>query len=289
MSEITAITAKHAEGKTDSVQPLADAASGANQKFQDEHFFGAPNTALKDCPVVTHRKGADRFVAKGTSIAELIKEHGIVSYMPEPKNPWWIETEPKLQRMDRPDLPPERVWGAADSFSEEQRKDKVCKALDDQLNSLIMSKESLDAIKRLDSAIASGDSTAMSDLVKSLADKPQQLKAYVAELQKNLKAIGSDINATVSEGSLVLYRNGDSVAAEFRKDGAAGVRKLSTSPDGTVNLVPGEVLNKSAQEVMKNLSDSFFAPFIHDSKTLYDSRIENPGPLYMSDIRTILK
>jgi hypothetical protein len=160
----------------------------------------------------------------------------------------------------RPPFLSEPVGIGRPELTDEQKKEKQTNT-DNQLDSKISSLASdvdRDALKKLDKAIVTGDQQSISDVVKST--DPKKLDAYATELQKNLKDSGSDVQVKVADGKLYIYEPGKGDALEFSKDGTVNVRKLDSDKEGLLAVSPEPVLNRSADTLMKQLSEAVYAP-----------------------------
>lgn len=127
--------------------------------------------------------------------------------------------------------------------------------LDGTLSSLIpeQDRKTLTAIQH---AIVDGDVNAFAKAVQSLKDQPEKLKAFMKEVEKNLKGTDSGTHVAVSkDGKVLLYQNYGSTAVEVGTDGSIGVRPVSTRSDGSAVLEPGEVLGKEPADCMKDISE----------------------------------
>ncbi len=110
-------------------------------------------------------------------------------------------------------------------------------------------------MSQMQGAILDGNPAALSDAVKQFAGNPEKLKAFAAEMQKNLDKENTGAHVVASDGHLTVYKDGASSAVEINPDGSTRVRAIETKSDGTVVAQPGEVLNKTADDVMKEVGN----------------------------------
>lgn len=130
------------------------------------------------------------------------------------------------------------------------------KKLDGQMSELIpeADRKTLAAIH---SAIADGDIDGLSKAIQTFKGQPEKLKAFMKEVEKNLKAQGADGHVAISkDGKVLFYSSYGSTAVELGTDGSVGVRPISTRADGSAVLEPGEVLNKEPKDCMKEVSEA---------------------------------
>lgn len=127
--------------------------------------------------------------------------------------------------------------------------------LEGQLSSLIPEQDRK-LLSSMQNAIVDGDVNAFAKSVQALKDQPEKLKAFVKELEKNLKETDANTHVAVSkDGKVLLYQGFGSTAVEVGTDGSIGVRPISARLDGSAVLEPGEVLNKEPGDCMKDISE----------------------------------
>ncbi len=127
--------------------------------------------------------------------------------------------------------------------------------LDGKLSSLIPEQDRK-LLSDMQHAIVDGDINALSKSVQALKNQPEKLKAFVKEIEKNLKETNADSHIALSkDGKVLLYSSFGSTAVEVGADGSVGVRPISSRGDGSAVLMPGEVLNKEPGDCLKEISD----------------------------------
>lgn len=130
------------------------------------------------------------------------------------------------------------------------------KKLDGQVSELIPEADRK-ALTAIHSAIADGDIDGLSKAIQTFKGQPEKLKAFMKEVEKNLKAQGADGHVAVSkDGKVLFYSSYGSTAVELGTDGSVGVRPISMRGDGSAVLEPGEVLNKEPKDCMKEVSEA---------------------------------
>ncbi len=107
---------------------------------------------------------------------------------------------------------------------------------------------------KLQDAVLDGDPKAIGEAVKGFAGNPEKLKTFVDEMERNLQKTDAGVHVSAKDGALTIYKDNASSAVEIGADGNATVRAISIKPDGTVVAEPGEVLNKTASEILKDVA-----------------------------------
>jgi hypothetical protein len=144
------------------------------------------------------------------------------------------------------------ILSQLDPSSPESTK-KAESALDSKVSGLLP-KDDQNLLKSMNHAIVEGDSKALGAAIASMKDDPAKLKSYVDELQKNLNQADAGVNVTVTkDGNVVVYKQDDTAGVQYDgKTGAASVVPLEHQ-DGNVILGQGEVLNKTPEDVSKDI------------------------------------
>lgn len=111
----------------------------------------------------------------------------------------------------------------------------------------------------LQNAIIDGDMGKFKEAVKSLGNDPEKLAKMVKEvndqLNRNEKFGGVELSMD-SKGNVLLYGEKGSTAVSVNpKTGEATLRAVETQNDGSVVLKDGEIINRKADDVMKQLGD----------------------------------
>jgi hypothetical protein len=111
-----------------------------------------------------------------------------------------------------------------------------------------------DLLKSMNHAIVEGDTKALGSAIASMKDNPEKLKSFVKELQKNLDQSDSGVKVSVTkDGNVVTYKDGDSAGVQYdSKTGEPSVVPIQNE-GGNVILGNGEVLNKTPEEVSKDI------------------------------------
>jgi len=149
-----------------------------------------------------------------------------------------------------------------EKVTDEQRK-QAKESLEKDLSDLIPEKDR-QAMKDLHSAIIDGDLGKLQSTLKELSANPEHLKKIVDALGKQFgKTMGVDVR-TDSAGNVLLYEQGGNTALSINpKTGEASVRPVETQMDGSVVLKPGEIINKSSDEVLKDIGNEITRSLTH--------------------------
>lgn len=111
----------------------------------------------------------------------------------------------------------------------------------------------------LQNAIIDGDMAKFQEAVKALGNDPEKLEKMVKEvndqLNRNEKFGGVELSMD-SKGNVLLYgEKGNTAVSVNPKTGEATLRAVEQQADGSVVLKDGEIINRKAGEVMKDLGD----------------------------------
>jgi|AGTN01.1.fsa_nt_gi hypothetical protein len=141
-----------------------------------------------------------------------------------------------------------------EKITDENRK-QAKEKLEKELSELIPDKDR-QSLKNLQSAIIDGDLGKLQSTLKELSGNPEQLKKIISALNKQMeKTMGVNMRMD-SAGNVLLYENGGSTALSINpKTGESTLRPMETQMDGSVVLKPGEIINKTAADVLKNIGD----------------------------------
>jgi|AGTN01.1.fsa_nt_gi hypothetical protein len=139
--------------------------------------------------------------------------------------------------------------------TDEQRK-QAKEKLEKELSELIPEKDRT-SLKNLQSAIVDGDLGKLQSTLKELSANPEQLKKIVDALGKQFgKELGVDLKMD-SAGNVLLYEHfGNTALSVNPKTGESTLRPMETQMDGSVVLKPGEIINRTTGDVMKNIGDT---------------------------------
>ena len=142
-----------------------------------------------------------------------------------------------------------------DPSSPESTK-KAEDSLDSKVSGLLPQADQ-DLLKNMNHAIVEGDTKALGTAIASMKDDPAKLKSFVKELQKNLDQSDAGVKVSVTkDGNVVTYKDGDSAGVQYdSKTGEPSVVPIKNE-DGNVILGKGEVLNKTPEEVSKDIAQS---------------------------------
>ncbi|HEY9788966.1 MAG TPA: hypothetical protein V6D22_01120 [Candidatus Obscuribacterales bacterium] len=148
----------------------------------------------------------------------------------------------------------EKIFNQMQQPTDQERKDAQSQ-LDGQMSKLLPP-EDQKTLGAMQKAVLDGDTKGFGQAIAKFKDNPEKLKAYLDEMNKNLKQSGSDTRADVdSKGNVILHNGGDT-GVVFGADGKAAVHEIKHRPDGSV-VVGGEVVGgEGADAVMKRIGDS---------------------------------
>lgn len=139
-----------------------------------------------------------------------------------------------------------------DKVTDEQRR-QAKERLDKELSDLIPEKDRA-SLKNLHSAIIDGDLGKLQATLKELSGNPEHLKKVVDALGKQLGK-GTDVRMD-SAGNVLLYERGGNTALSVNpKTGETTLRAMETQMDGSVVLKPGEIINRTTGDVLKDIGD----------------------------------
>lgn len=132
------------------------------------------------------------------------------------------------------------------------------KALESNPLFKLMSAGDQKAALKLQEAVLTGDTKALGELVKSLADNPERLAALSGAIQDNLKKIGANTQLDLGpDNSLLMYRDGASHAVQIGKDGNAQVRAIEHHRDGSLDILNDRtVVRPTAGDLARSIGDS---------------------------------
>lgn len=150
-----------------------------------------------------------------------------------------------------------------EKVTDEQRK-QAKEKLEKELSELIPEKDR-QSLKNLQSAIIDGDLGKLQSSLKELSGNPEQLRKIVSALNKQMeKRMGVDMRMDAA-GNVLLYESGGSTALSINpKTGESTLRPMETQMDGSVVLKPGEIINRTPADVLKNIGDEATRSLTHD-------------------------
>lgn len=139
----------------------------------------------------------------------------------------------------------------------QEDRDKAKKVLEKELNELIPEADRK-AVTDLQNAIIDGDAKKLGEVIKGM--DPAKLDKYIKAVNDNLnkhETFGGVELTRDSQGNVLLYgEKGNTAVSIDPKTGAATLRAVERQPDGSVLLKPGEIINRNADDVARELGDS---------------------------------
>jgi len=144
------------------------------------------------------------------------------------------------------------ILSEIDPSSPESTK-KAESALDSKVSGLLP-QDDQNLLKAMNHAVVEGDTKALGAAIASMKDDPAKLKNFIDELQKNLNQSDAGVNISVTkDGNVVVYKQDDSAGVQYdSKTGKPTVVPIEHQ-DGNVILGQGEVLNKTPDDVAKDI------------------------------------
>jgi hypothetical protein len=136
--------------------------------------------------------------------------------------------------------------------------DRAHKALERNPLFKLLSPEDRATATTMQAAVMSGDTKALGELVKGLADKPETLEALAKAIGENLDKLGSKSKSEMGpDGSLLVFKDRDSRAVQIGKDGSSKVVAIEQDKDGGLNIRNDvTVVRPTAAELAKKVGDS---------------------------------
>lgn len=150
-----------------------------------------------------------------------------------------------------------------EKVTDENRK-QAKEKLEKELSELIPEKDR-QSLKNLQSAIIDGDLGKLQSTLKELSSNPEQLKKIISALNKQMeKRMGVDMRMDAA-GNVLLYESGGNTALSINpKTGESTLRPMETQMDASVVLKPGEIINKTPDDVLRNIGDEATRSLTHD-------------------------
>lgn len=141
-------------------------------------------------------------------------------------------------------------------ITEEDRtdaKDKLSKGLSD-----LIPEADKKTLTDMTNAVVDGNLDAFKNTLKELSNDPAKLDKFIKAFNEQMKKNGSGTElAKDSQGNVLLYDgNGGETAVSINpKTGETTLKPIERQNDGSVVVKPGEIINKTAGDVMKAIGD----------------------------------
>ncbi len=131
-------------------------------------------------------------------------------------------------------------------------KDALAKSIDPAIRA-----EDKQILKDMQAAIIDGNAENLAKALKPLAGKPDRIADFVKSINSQLDKGGTGVElGTDSKGNVLLYEKGANTAVSINPEtGATELRVVERQADGSVVLKPGEIINRTVADVMKNVGD----------------------------------
>lgn len=139
-------------------------------------------------------------------------------------------------------------------ITEEDRK-QAKETLASQLSELIPEADRKN-LQKAQEALVDGDAKKLAEALAPYAKDKEMLAKIVKELNRNLDREGAGINLVMNgAGNVVLYGKGDTALEMNPNDGSVQVRSIRHNNDGSIALLPGEVIGTDPSKVARQLAD----------------------------------
>lgn len=121
----------------------------------------------------------------------------------------------------------------------------------------ILSDADRKALVSMQEAIIDGNVEKLGKSIASMKDDPAKLGKFANEINRELKEAGSDTRLTVAkDGRVFLSSQGGDLAVQFNADGSSEVKPVEYTRSGAMVVKPGEVVNRSSEDVGRGIGDS---------------------------------
>ncbi len=115
-------------------------------------------------------------------------------------------------------------------------------------------------LKQMQSALIDGNLDAMKEVLKKLSADPAKVRQFVDIVNRTLsrhEGFGGIDLSMDGQGNVLIYEeNGNTAVSINPANGATTLRAVERLPDGSVLLKPGEIINRQAPDVMRNIGDA---------------------------------
>lgn len=112
------------------------------------------------------------------------------------------------------------------------------------------------ALVSMQEAIIDGNVEKLGTSLEALRGDPERMERLINGLNKQLMKSDSDTRVTMTEDGRVFLSNPRSdTAVQFNKDGTAEVKPVEHTFSGAIVVKPGEVINRSAEDVASSIGD----------------------------------
>ncbi|MBI1268987.1 hypothetical protein GC174_00995 [bacterium] len=112
------------------------------------------------------------------------------------------------------------------------------------------------ALVSMQEAIIDGNVEKLGTSLEALRGDPERMERLINGLNKQLMKSDSDTRVTMTEDGRVFLSNpGSDTAVQFNKDGTAEVKPVEHTFSGAIVVKPGEVINRSAEDVASTIGD----------------------------------
>ncbi|MCA9817951.1 MAG: hypothetical protein KC652_22745 [Cyanobacteria bacterium HKST-UBA01] len=112
------------------------------------------------------------------------------------------------------------------------------------------------ALVSMQEAIIDGNVEKLGQSIESLRGDPERMERLINGLNRQLKESDSDTRVTMTKDGRVFLSNPSSdTAVQFNKDGTSEVKPVEHTFSGAIVVKPGEVINRSAEDVASSIGD----------------------------------
>ena len=112
------------------------------------------------------------------------------------------------------------------------------------------------ALVSMQEAIIDGNMDKLGTSIQALRGDPERMERLINGLNRQLKESDSDTRVTMTkDGRVFLSNPGSDTAVQFDKNGTAEVKPVEHTFSGAIVVKPGEVINRSAEDVASSIGD----------------------------------
>ncbi|MDZ4836924.1 MAG: hypothetical protein SGJ27_24340 [Candidatus Melainabacteria bacterium] len=112
-------------------------------------------------------------------------------------------------------------------------------------------------LKQMQGAVIDGNVDQLKESLGKLAGDPAKMDKFLKELNGQLKREGAGVELTNDgKGNVLVYEKyGNTAVSINAKSGETTLRAIERQNDGSMLLKPGEIINRTPAEMMKNIGD----------------------------------
>ncbi|MBX9692186.1 MAG: hypothetical protein K2Z81_07375 [Cyanobacteria bacterium] len=124
----------------------------------------------------------------------------------------------------------------------------------------LLPQESQGTLRQMTSALVDGNLDAMKEVLRRLSADPARVRQFVDIVNRTLsrhEGLGGIDLSMDGQGNVLIYEEHGNTAVSINPtSGATTLRAVERQPDGSVLLKPGEIINRQAAEVMRNIGNA---------------------------------